>query len=723
VRVVGGDDEVTTDAEGRFAIVGLAAGRVTLEARRPGFVVGERREVALVAGATAEVAFVLQPAPLTAEAIAVQPSRVSLLQERPAAPFALSRREILALPQLGGDVFRALTLLPGTAGNDISAQFHVHGGRRDELLVLLDGQELYDAFHLKDFDNALSVVPASSLADLNLSTGGFPASYGDRMGGLLDMASLRPADSRSLRLSLSVLEAQVEAAGRRGEGFHWLASARRGTTDVAAGLFGHEENPSFWDLFAKGESRVSPRQSLRGNLLATGDRLDFTEATGGEVTRLDTEYDSAYLWLTHQLVLHDSLFVDAALSGSGVERLRRGFEDEEEKRFEVRDARDLEVWGVQQAWNLQASRRHFATAGFELRRFTADYDYSSFRAFDSPFVELRAEPRDGVFAFRDRFRDDYLGAYLTDRFRLFTDATLELGVRYDRHTLAGDDDLSPRAHLAWALGGAGVLRLGWGHYHQSQRAYELPVEDADTRFYPAERSDHWVAGFERLFAGTARHRVTALRAEVFRRRIEAPRPRYENLFEPFAPFPEGELDRFRFEPSEARAQGVEVFLRGRSGERTLWWINYSWAESQDVIAGRRVPRQVDQRHALNLDLDHRLGEHWHLNLAWRFHTGWPTTAVGVVASADEEGEEAFRPVLGPLNRERLPDYHRLDLRLSREYRLRSGRLTVFADVQNLYDRRNVAGFDLELDEETGELRAERETWPGFFASAGLTWEF
>jgi hypothetical protein len=101
----------TTDAEGRFEIGGLAPGVYTVEARRPGFVIERREGVALAPAAVAELSFVLQPAPLTEEEIAVHPSRISVLQERPAAPFALSRDQILALPHLGGDVFRALSLL------------------------------------------------------------------------------------------------------------------------------------------------------------------------------------------------------------------------------------------------------------------------------------------------------------------------------------------------------------------------------------------------------------------------------------------------------------------------------------------------------------------------------------------------------------------------------------------------------------------------------------
>jgi outer membrane receptor protein involved in Fe transport len=269
-----------------------------------------------------------------------------------------------------------------------------------------------------------------------------------------------------------------------------------------------------------------------------------------------------------------------------------------------------------------------------------------------------------------------------------------------------------------------VVRIGWGHYHQTQRAYELQVEDGDTRFYPAERSEHWVAGFEHVFANTERPApVAAVRAEVYTRRVSDPRPRYESLFEPFEPLTEGELDRHRLEPDQGEAAGAELFLHGRAGRRLGWWINYAYAKSHDEIDGHEVPRQIDQRHTLNLDLNYRLGRHWDVNLAWRFHSGWPTTPVFLEEGVDEEGEVELVPVLGPLNSEGLPDYHRLDLRLSRRWELGWGRLTAFADVQNLYDRQNVAGYDLDLDEEAGVVVADEERWPGFFASAGVSWEF
>jgi hypothetical protein len=742
VRLAGTAIEVATDDRGVFELAGAVPGTDRLEVRRPGFVVEDA--IPILPAADGELEIVLQPAPLAADEILIEPGRISLLLEEPASPFELSRDEIAALPHLAGDVFRALDLLPGAAGNDVTAQIQVRGGRRDETLVLLDGQEIYDAYHLKDFDNALSVVPGSTLEELTLASGALPASQGDRLGAALSLLTLSPGDPHRYRLGLSLLDLQLEASGRR-SAYSWLASARYGSAALAGALFG-EEDPSFADVYLKGQLALGERQTLRASALATADDLDFEETLSGERRRFVTEYGSQYAWLTHQAVLSDRLFVDSGVSYALFDRDRRGLEDEEEKSFVVRDERETRVAALLQSWAFEPLDRQTWSAGFELRRYDSTYDYASFRRFESPFAALRAEPRAGAFDFRGELRDDYLGLFASDRLRLSERVTLELGARVDRHTISDDTDWSPRSALAWAVGESSVIRVAWGRQSQSQRTYELMVPDGDTTVYPSERADRSALGYEHRFRSG--RFVTAVRGEIYDQRIPDPRPRYESLFEPFEPFFEGELDRVRVEPEASRAQGAELLLRGLAGPKVDWWLSYALARAEDRLEGRWTPRQIDQRHTLNVDVTARLGRAWSLNLAWRFHTGRPTTAVTVElvpiahppeGPDDEEPEDpddpealtgathelAARPRLGALQGERLPPYHRLDLRLSRDYELSRGRLTVYADVQNLYDRGNVAGYDLEIDDDATPpaLRRAEEAWPGFLASAGVSWRF
>src|SRR4029450_11044342 len=103
-----------------------------------------------------------RPAAVFAEELYVTPSGVSMMRSQPVAMGALSRDEILALPHRGDDFFRSLTVLPGATANDISAHFSLRGAWRDETQVVLDGQELYEAYHLEDLDDASSVIATSS---------------------------------------------------------------------------------------------------------------------------------------------------------------------------------------------------------------------------------------------------------------------------------------------------------------------------------------------------------------------------------------------------------------------------------------------------------------------------------------------------------------------------------------------------------------------------------
>ena len=721
IRLLESEFVATSDADGSFLIRDLDAGSYTLEVRRRGFVVERLDGVMVESGRPTRLAVLLDPAPITEETLVVTPSRLSLLREEPQSPLALSRKEIFSLPHLGDDPYRALSLLPGVAANDVTAAFHVRGGRRDETQILLDGQELYDTYHLKDFDSALSVVAAATLDSVDLSTGGFSVNHGDRMSGVLEMTTVTPVGPHRTRIGIGVLSAHVGSSGsfddQRGS---WIGHIRRGSIDLASQLLG-KENPRYWDAFAKLDYQLAPRHSLRANFLASDDELEFVEVVGAEMKRIETNYRSTYFWATHQAILGDNVLVETAASRSRGSRDRRGVELEEDVRFEILDKRDFEVLGLRQSWSLQLTPKHSLKWGFELREFDTVYDYRGTREFSNPLAEIRDDQQESTL-FASRLDEDHNSAYVAGRTRLGKPLTLELGLRYDKHSLTREGRLSPRLNLAWGIGTRSVVRAAWGRFNQSQRPYELQIEDGETEFNPVERSDSRVLGFEHHF-DTVKVPGLALRIELYQREVLNPLPRWENLYEPINAFPEVEPDRVRIAPDRALAEGIELFLRGRFGRKIGWWLNYTWSSAEDEIAGESFPRSFDQSHALNLDLDYRIDDHWTLNVAWRYHTGWPTTPLTLQEEVDEDGEPVFVPVTGRRFSARLPNYHRLDLRASRPWTLRAGTLVFYVDIQNVYDRGNIAGFDFAIDEEAGTLEPNAEEWAGILPSLGVSFEF
>lgn len=164
-----------------------------------------------------------------------------------------------------------------------------------------------------------------------------------------------------------------------------------------------------------------------------------------------------------------------------------------------------------------------------------------------------------------------------------------------------------------------------------------------------------------------------------------------------------------------------------------WWLTYTFSSVKEDVSGRKVPRSVNQPHALRADVNYRTENGWNFNAAWLYHTGWPTTSLTgrIVTAADGSGGSTnIEPVFGPYNGERLDDYHRLDLRVSRGWKLPLGHLDTYVDLQNLYDRQNVRGFDHfafepgpDGDAGNVRVRSEEVSWGSFLPSFGIRWQF
>jgi len=103
------------------------------------------------------------------------------------------------------------------------------------------------------------------------------------------------------------------------------------------------------------------------------------------------------------------------------------------------------------------------------------------------------------------------------------------------------------------------------------------------------------------------------------------------------------------------------------------------------------------------------------------HTGWPKTRLLLV-----EGAAGAEVIAEARNRRRYEHFHRLDLRLGREFRLARGTLEAYLEVTNLYNSRNPCC--LEYTPVTGEggglvLIEETDYWLPLVPSLGVAWRF
>lgn len=723
--------ETATGADGRFALEDLPPGVYRLQAGAAGFTV-DSREVTVEAGAVTRVELTLVAVAIPLDEVVVT-SSFTLLSDQPIARVNLSRDEIVALPHFGDDLYRAIQVLPGVSSGDFSAAFSVRGGLHDELLVRLDGHELFEPFHLRDFQGVFSALDPEVVGGVELLPGGFPAEFGDRVSGVLDMTSRAPRGRRG-SLGISFSNAWANGGGRFGGGRgRWLVSGRRGYLDVLLNFVGGDDeeeegdadpDPRYWDGFAMLDWSLGDRQTLAAKLHVSDDDLLFEEQEPDEITEAITSYGSTLLGLNWTAMLDGSGLVETLLAANGVSRDRDIESIENGESTRILDDRDTEILTLRQDWSWQLGDRQYWKWGFEARRFETDYDYFNTFAFRDPIDDPRFLPSSGLTRFAGSFRGEHYSLYAADRMRLAEGWTLELGGRWDRQTLTDDDQVSPRVNLVVDLERRSLLRAGWGHFFQSQRPYELDVEFGETEFSPAQRAVHWTLGWEKLLAAGY-----TMRVDAYRREVDNPRSRFETLFDPLSPVPEVEEDRIRIDARRVEASGVELFARAPAGRKLGWWVSYVWSEIVDRVDGRDQLRSIDQTHALTWNSHFRPSPKWELNWVWTWHTGWPTTAITGEAVGDADGRLQLRETVGPFYGERLDDYHRLDLRTSRRTRLRRGQLVLFIDIQNLYDRGNIRGLDLDDIElrrqPDGRLLADyaEVEWLGVVPSFGVSWEF
>ena len=135
-----------------------------------------------------------------------------------------------------------------------------------------------------------------------------------------------------------------------------------------------------------------------------------------------------------------------------------------------------------------------------------------------------------------------------------------------------------------------------------------------------------------------------------------------------------------------RIYGAEASAKLRPTAKSSGFLSYTLSRSE-----RNEWRRFnwDQTHIFTVAGAYRLGRGWDLSGTFRYVTGNPITPV--VSSIYNANIDTYKPVYGAINSARSTDFHRLDLRVEKSWRVKSGSIAAYLDVQNVYNRHNEEG--------------------------------
>jgi vitamin B12 transporter len=597
---------------------------------------------------------------------AMPPLRVEASQhqlEEARGGTALRRIDVYTMPGGTGEMLQTLQTLPGVTRAGDGADLYVRGGDPEETPVFVNGGRLAFPGRWESLDGStMGVLEASVLARAFFSAGGFSARFGNALAGVVDVETIgRPAEPRGrvganiVSFGASLFRPAGSAAGAWGSFMLTdvrLLAAAQGQGDT------YPDAPQSYQLVAGGAIVLAPRVELKAAALASGDRSSRRIHAGGHSGPFASAGSTQHVSVSTRWAATDGRAgVQVALTGS---RRGGGY------RFGVlaRERQDV-------AYGARIEGDGVAPTGTRLR---VGAEAALFDATTAGAVPVTGNLHPGapVRVLDAEHTDAWHGGAFMEAEHAFGPLAVALGARLDRLPGEAAATADPRAALALSLDGW-VLRAAGGVFHQGRwrRSYRLPDSGSPEGVPTRARQ---------LVAGAERGGEPAVRLEAWAR-----------WYDGYRPAESGALDI-----AGGTARGADAIVRWSRQERLNGWITYSLLDATlDLLDGAVARARYDVTHTLTGVARLSLGEQWEAGSTLRYATGRPYTPVIGTEPPSQDGWPV-RPAFGEAHSGRVPDYFRVDVRITRYLRFGERRMGVFyLEVLDLNGRANVVGYQYD----------------------------
>lgn len=628
---------------------------------------------------------------------------------------------IRKLPSFMGevDVIKSITLLPGIQnGGEGSSGLYVRGGGPDENLMMLDEAPVYNASHLLGF---FSVFNSDAINDVQVYKGGIPAEYGGKASSVID---IRMKDGNSQKLGVNggigniSSRLTVEAPIIKDK-WSFIVSGRRTYADFLGKLIGIEalkENQLyFYDLNLKTNAQINDKNRLYLSAYTGSDYFKVGESIYMRWGNLTSTARWNHLF-SSKLFSNTSLIFsrynyNLGVPGSGA--------DQFDWTSQISDYNFKEDF----TWYLNAKNK--LTLGFNLiyhhfepgqidaneKSYFSDLKLTNYNALDHSVYVSNEQSIGTKLTLRYGLRYSYFQQIGKGKVReyLNPDKPNENEVIGTKEYGSGKlvppayHNLEPRLALKYMLNPESSVKASYNRMVQNLHLISntnsptpLDIWLPSSTYIKPLIANQVGLGYFRNF----NKNMFETSAEVYYKKMEnvidyvdgAELFLKENL--------ETELLR-----GSGHAYGLELYAKKQEG-RLTGWLSYTLARSMRKIPGinegKAYPSSYDRTHNISLVTNYDLSKRWNLSTSWIFATGNPTSFP--IAKYNVQGNSMY--YYSSRNGNRIPDYHRLDISLTYDFKKnehRKVKQSINFSIYNLYARRNAYSVYFKQNEDNPNI--------------------
>ena len=692
---------VKTDGAGHFRIEAVAPGMhvVTLSGAE---LTALRTQETFEAGKKVEATYDVQLATAAApnegptddlEIVVTAPAL-----EKSVVATTVSAEEGRRLPGTQGDVLKVVESLPGVARSQVgSGQLVVWGAAPEDTRVYVDGVRLPRLYH----GGGLRSVVATDLVDsVELAPGGYGAAYGRGLGGLVTVRTRR-ADEKELHATAAVdiLDASAAVRAPIGENLHFAIAARRSHLHSVVEPFTDGDAEDFFPIprYYDGQARIAydlgPHERVDLTGMLSSDKVSRSVASVDPLlAKRDTRETSFQrIYVRWERDTERGTVSVVPWFGADSNRLENSF-----GAVPTSVNTDTTLYGFRASWRGKVLDPLVATVGLDAEVADARVTRSG---------SLTTPAREGDSRVFGQLPPDQVNAdswkVVTAGLAPFGELDLSLasgrvhvvpGLRVDpnftsvsrRTPIEGDTPaagafrrdlaIEPRLSVRWAASERLDVRAAYGRYHQPAAPEDLSAVFGNPTL-GVSAADHLLVGSAARLLPKTTLETTAF--HVWQSDLTVRNPATDPL-----------LAEALSSGGSGRSYGVQVLLRQALAAHVSGWISYAIVRStrRDSPDGRTRLSDYDQSHVLTAVGTWDIGRGFEVGARLRFATGFPRTPVE--RALYDSRRDAYTPVFGADNTERIPSFFQVDLRGAKRWKLPRGEFEAYLEVQNVTHRDN-----------------------------------